>query len=584
MSDLYESLEQPKRLARNHLYYGDNLTIMRDMPSNIVDLIYLDPPFNSDRTYNLIYRQLTGLPLPEQEEAFVDTWTMDPEKEEMVRNMPMVLRQYDCDEELVKFWDAWIKALRTTNSRLLAYLVYMTYRMFEMRRILKPTGSIFLHCDSNASHYIKIMMDSIFGASNFRNEIIWKRQSAHSDAKSKFPVVSDTILFYVNGKSGKFSPQYGEHDPQYVDKFYRHDDNDGRGRYRLGDMSAPKGGGMAAINKTTGKPNGWYIYKGYEPPAQGWRYSPETMARLDSEGRIYFPTHKDGTPDHTKRLALKRYLDEQEGSIITNIWSDISPLGGMASQKGEALGYPTQKPIALLRRIIEATTEEDQVVFDPFCGCGTSIYAAHLTNRRWIGCDIAILSIRIVQDVLEKRYGLLEGRDYTVSGVPVTVEGANDLFSRDPRQFEHWSVELVGGFATKKHSGDRGIDGRIYFETINEDGKPELKSMVISVKGGKLTPAFTRELIGTMDRDDNAAMAGLICLQEPTKGMLKDVADAGMFNYAGVSYPRLQIRTVEDLMAGRMFDTPTRVGSLHKERQGALPLYGGHREKRSQDA
>jgi DNA modification methylase len=576
VSDLYEGLDAPKSLRRNHLYYGDNLTIMREMPSNIVDLIYLDPPFNSDRTYNLIYRQLTGLPLPEQEEAFVDTWTLDAEKEEMVRNMPMVLRQYGCDEGLVRFWDAWIGALRNTDKRLLAYLVYMTYRLFEMRRILKPTGSIYLHCDATASHYIKIMMDSIFGAGNFRNEIIWKRQSAHSDAKSKFPVVTDSLLFYGNGKSAKFTPQYGDHDPEYIDKFYRFDDGDGRGRYRLGDMSAPKGGGMSAINKTTGKPNGWHIYKGFEPPMQGWRYSPETLARLDSEGRVHFPTHKDGTFDLTKRLALKRYLEEQEGSIITNVWTDISPLGG-STKKSESLGYPTQKPIALLKRIIQASTEEEQIVFDPFCGCGTAIYAAHLTNRKWIGCDIAILSVRIVQDVLKTRYGLEEGRDYSMSGVPLTEEGARDLFMRDPRQFQHWVVEMAGGFANKKHSGDLGIDGRLYFETI-EGQRAVLKSMVISVKGGKLTPAYVRELRGTLAREDGTEMAGFLSLESPTKGMVQEAASAGMYHYAGVDYPRLQLRTAADLLAGRMFDTPTRVGTLHTEKQGALALAGKHKK------
>lgn len=550
----------------NELIYGDNLDVMRGMKSASVDLIYLDPPFNSDRTYNLIYKQLTGLPLPEQEEAFVDTWNLDPEKEQMIRDLPFELRKYDYDADVVNFWMTWMNALRHSQKPLLAYLVHMTYRLLEMKRILKPTGSIFLHCDNTASHYIKVMMDNIFGASNFKNEIIWKRQSAHSDAKKKFSVVNDTILFYSNGKKAKFQPQYGAHDPGYVDKFYRFDDGDGRGRYRLGDMSAPKGGGMSAINKTTGKPNGWHIYKGFEPPSTGWRYSPETMSRLDREGRIHFPRHKNGEFDHSKRLALKRYLDEQNGSIITNVWTDIPPLGA----EGEALGYPTQKPIALLDRIIRATTDEGQVVFDPFCGCGTSIYAAHLSNRRWIGCDIAVLSIRIIRDVLEKRYGLKENEHYQVRGIPRSVDGAQELFNRDPRQFEHWAVEIVGGFATKRHSGDRGIDGRIYFE----EGKT-LKSMLLSVKGGNhITPAFVRDLRGTLDREEGAQLGGLILLKDPTKGMLAEAASAGMYDYNGVDYPRLQIRTIEDLLAGRGFITPSRIGTLQRKMQGELALTG----------
>lgn len=556
--------------TNNQLVYGDNLDVMRNMKTASVDLIYLDPPFNSDRTYNLIYKQLTGLPLPEQEQAFVDTWKLDPEKEQMIRSLPEELQKHNFDHDVIVFWKTWMNALRHTQTPLLAYLVHMTYRLLEMKRILKPTGSIFLHCDNAASHYIKVMMDNIFGARNFRNEIIWKRQSAHSDAKSKFPVVNDSILFYTNGKSAKFFPQYGPHDPDYVDKFYRFDDNDGRGRYRLGDMSAPKGGGMAAILKTTGKPRGWYEYKGYQPPATGWRYAPETMERLDREGRIAFPTLKDGSPDYTKRLALKRYLDEREGSIITNMWTDIPPLGA----EGESLGYPTQKPIALLDRIIRATTEEGQVVFDPFCGCGTSVYAAHLANRKWIGCDIAVLSVRIIRDVLLKRYGLQEGEHYEVTGIPRSVDGAVELFRRDPKQFEHWAVEIVGGFASKLHTGDRGIDGRIYFE---EDAK-HLKHVVLSVKGGNtVTPAFVRELRGTMEREDGAEMGGLILLREPTRGMLNEAAQAGMYNYKGVDYPRLQIRTVEDLLSGRGFDTPSRIGTLEKKTQGELALVGANK-------
>lgn len=579
MSTLFEGFD-PNKNRENWLLYGDNLTVMRNFPSSYVDLIYLDPPFNSDRTYNLIYRQLTGLPLPEQEDAFADQWTLDAEKEKQAREMPMIMRQYGTDDDLCRFWEAWVKALKDTQPRLLAYLIHMTMRLLEMHRILKPTGSIYLHCDQTASHYIKVLMDGIFHASNFRNEIIWKRQSAHSDAKTKFPMVTDSILYYVKSKAAKFVPQYGEHDPAYVDKFYRFDDHDGRGLYRMGDMSAPKGGGMAAINKKTGKPNGWHIYKGYPPPDQGWRYSPETMAKLDSEGRIYFPKHKDGTPDYTKRLALKRYFKEQEGSIITNIWTDIPPLSG--AQGGEYLGYATQKPIALLDRIIRASTTEGQVVFDPFCGCGTSFYAAHMAKRKWIGCDIAILSVRIVREVLLRRYGLVEGTDYKVNGIPTTVEGAQDLFDRDPKQFEHWAVEMAGGFATRKHSNDRGIDGRIYFEVI-EDNKSELKNMVLSVKGGtKLSPAFTRELRGVLDREDDTAMVGMITMVPPTKGMVAEAEKAGFYTYLGEDYPRMQLRTVAELLAGNVFKTPSRVGILHKERQGVLALSGSSRKSAPQ--
>lgn len=536
----------------NKLWYGDNLTIMqREMGKHSVDLIYLDPPFKSDANYNLLYKSMTGKPVPDQAEAFFDTWELDAAKLEVARTMPVLMREHGVDDYYVEFWRIWMQALRKTQPALLAYLIYMVQRLLYMKSILRPTGSIFLHCDQAASHYIKVMMDGIFGHDNFRNEIVWKRQSAHSDAKSKFPSVSDVILFYAAGRASRFVPQFADHDPEYLEKFYRFDDNDGRGRYRLGDMSAPKGGGMAAINKTTGLPNGWHIYKGYKPPATGWRYSPETMARLDSEGRIYFPRHKDGSPDHSKRLALKRYLKEQKGSIVTNVWTDIPPAQGK-----EYLGYPTQKPIALLERIITATTLPGQVVFDPFCGCGTTIYAATRLDRKWIGCDIAILAVKLIREILAERYRLVEGVHFEVDGIPVSVDQAKELFKRDPFQFQHWFVERVGGFPMQKKIADRGIDGRLYFET--KDG---LGDMVISVKGGKLRPTDVRDLRGTIERE-GAKMGGFLSLNEPTKAMRAEAADAGMFTYGGVAYPRLQLLTVADVLEGkRALETPSRIGA-----------------------
>lgn len=546
----------------NKLWYGDNLTIMQGMKKYSVDLIYLDPPFKSDANYNLLYKEMTGKPVPDQAEAFFDTWELDAAKMEIARTMPVLMREHGVDDYYVEFWRIWMQALRNTQPELLAYLIYMVQRLLYMKSILRPTGSIFLHCDQTASHYIKVMMDGIFGHDNFRNEIIWKRQSAHSDAKSKFAAVSDVILFYAAGKAAKFYPTYTSHDPEYVDKFYRFDDNDGRGRYRLGDMSAPKGGGMAAINKGTGLPNGWHIYKGYEPPATGWRYSRETLARLDGEGRIYFPTYKDGTPDTSKRLALKRYLNEQKGNIITNVWTDIPPVQGR-----ESLGYPTQKPIALLERIIASTTQKGDVVFDPFCGCGTTVYAATKLERSWIGCDIAILAVKVIREVLTEKYRLVEGQHYEVDGIPVSVEQAQELFKRDPFQFQHWLVERVGGFPMQKKVADRGIDGRLYFET--KDG---LGEVMLSVKGGKLRPTDVRDLRGVMERE-GSAMAGFLSLQEPSKAMRAEAADAGMYTYGGVNYPRLQLLTVSDILEGkRALETPTKMGTTTRINTGQQSL------------
>lgn len=540
-------LDIPPPIRSNHLYYGDNLTIMKNIPTGSVDLIYLDPPFNSQRNYNLIYQKLTGQPVPEQEEAFCDAWVMDPEKEEMVRRMPIVFRDYGADEGLIEFWRAWIGALRNTQPRLLAYLVYMSYRLFEMRRVLKLTGSIYLHCDPTAGHYIKVIMDGIFGHQNFRSEITWQRTGAHNDPR-RYGSVADHLLFYTKSDKWTWNRQYTDYTPEYIAERYKYDDGDGR-RYWRNTMTAPGHGRTAQSRKFRGKEIG--------PPAgTHWRFSQAQIDQMESRDGIYYSP--SGMP------YVKSYLDERKGRPIQNIWTDIV----MTKSGAERLGYPTQKPLALLQRVIEASSNPGDVVFDPFCGCGTAIYAAHLSGRKWIGCDIAILSVKITRDVLFKRYGLKEGEHYKVSGVPLSVEGADDLFDRDPRQFQHWSVELAGGFATAKYSGDRGIDGRIYFET--RDG---LKSMVLSVKGGRtLTPAFVRDLRGTVENETGAELGGFICLSQPTKGMRDVEAQAGIWNYLGKDYHRLQIRTVEELLQGKAFDTPSRVQTLDWTKQVPLPI------------
>lgn len=536
---------------KNHLYYGDNLTIMRNMPSACVDLIYLDPPFNSQRNYNLIYTKATGQPIPEQVEAFCDAWEMDAEKEQMARNMPIVLREYGADDDLIQFWDAWINALRNTQPGLLAYLIYMSYRLFEMRRILKPTGSIYLHCDSTASHYIKVIMDGVFGHQNFRNEIIWNRYDRPKGSQyqaRKFAWSTDTILFYSKSDSYPF---YADRvrvpiDAEQVAKRYKHRDE--KGLYYSGPILRSASMGP--------RPNLVYEYKGYTPGPEGWRMTKDKLEKLDAAGDLMWSS--TGLPRRKVRPK------QNPGRQVSNLWSDIAAIG---SQADERLGYPTQKPIALLNRIIEASSDVGDVVFDPFCGCGTAIYAAHLLDRKWIGCDIAILSVKLVRDVLFRRYGLKEDEHYTISGIPLSVEGATVLFEQDPHQFQHWAVELAGGFSSTKRSGDEGIDGRIYFQT--QDG---LRNMVLSVKGGHITPAYMRELRGVLERDSSSMLGGLICRNAPTKGMEAEVAKAGQYTYLGATYDRLQIRTIQDLLDGKGFATPSKVRTLNWIEQLALPL------------
>lgn len=545
-------LERPTRSAPNILYYGDNLTIMQNLNSASVDLIYLDPPFNSQRNYNLIYERLTGHPVPEQEEAFCDAWVLDAEKMEMAKKFPVIYREQGYDEEVVQFWRMWVEALKHTQPRLLAYLIFMSFRLLEMRRILKPTGSIYLHCDPNVSHYIKVIMDNIFGHQNFRSEIVWKRSHAHSSARRWGPV-HDIILMYSKTDKYTWNKVYQPYEQTYVDQFFKFDDRDGRGRYWTGDLT-----GAGTRNGPSGEP-----WRGFDVRTMGrhWAYSPEELDRLDEERRIFWPQTQKAMP------KLKRYLKEAKGLAAQDVLLDVPSLQRMSAAYVESLGYETQKPIGLLQRIIAASTNEGEVVFDPFCGCGTAIYAAHLSKRKWIGCDIAILSVRIVRDVLLKRYGLREDVDYRIDGVPLSIEGAQDLFDRDPKQFEHWAVELAGGFAGTRHSGDKGVDGRIHFETASG-----LRNMVISVKGGKLSPAFMRELRGVLEREEDSMMGGMICLQEPTRGMLEEAAKAGRYDYLGTGYDRLQIRTIRELLDGRAFATPSKIETLSWEKQVALPL------------
>jgi DNA modification methylase len=520
----------------NKLYYGDNLSIMQKMPKNSVDLIYLDPPFNSKKNYNMIYKNLTGKPVPDQAEAFCDTWEMDPQKEQIAKAMPMLMREFGVDNYYVEFWRLWINALRHTQPHLLAYLVYMVQRLLHMKVILRPTGSIYLHCDPTASHYIKVMLDGIFGHKNFRNEIVWKRTTAHSDGK-RAGRIHDVILFYTISDKYTWNKVFQPYDAEYVEKYYRYRDKDGA-RWASGDVAAAGPGPARMFNGTLREP----------PPGSHWRFSQEKINEYVASGRIYFT--KNGFP------RFKRYLIDMEGVVVQDIWADkeVQPV---VSWSDEGMGYPTQKPVALLDRIVRVSSNPGDVIFDPFCGCGTTIYAAVKNDRQWIGCDIAILSIKIMREMLAgNKYRLTEGVHFDVNGIPVSVEQAQELFRKDPFQFEHWIVERIGGFPTKK-TGDKGVDGRLYFETRNG-----YKAMVLSVKGGRLTPSFVRDLRGVMADDTEAEMGGLLSLQEPSKAMREGGALAGQYEYNGVCYDRIQFLTVADIVEGKHeFHTPTKMTS-----------------------
>ena len=541
----------------NRLYYGDCLAVMEEMPPESVDLIYLDPPFNSSRDYNAIYTDETGRPLPTQIEAFCDTWILDEDRERAIRQMPILMREAGIADEVAEFWRLWVKALRKTNPRMLAYLSYMVQRLLPMRGLLKSTGSIYLHCDPTASHYIKIMMDAIFGHENFRNEITWQRTESHNTA-DRYGNIADILLYYAKSSNATWNPQHQDYGEAQLSRF-RHADSDGR-RYKLENLTAPR------PNSTSGKFN----WRGTMPgPTRGWGYNLEQLEAWWHEGRIR--TKSDGTP---RMDGLKVYLDETQGKPLQNIWTDISRIPNTSAER---MGYATQKPLALLERVIAASSNPGDLVFDPFCGCATTIEAAHRLGRRWIGIDIAIHAVKRVAKVrLQERLRLVEGADFEIKGMPRDMEGARDLWERDKYHFQKWAVEQVEGFVTARKAGDGGVDGRLYFAMPQQDAweRDPLRSMVIEVKGGaNVGIGVVRDLRGVLERED-ADMAGLILLQEPgakkRASFGRELAAAGDLEVHGTAYPRMQLLTVSEILEGKRFRTPSAVG--RGSRQPALAL------------
>ena len=458
---------------------------MQQMGKDSVDLIYLDPPFNSNRTYNAIYKDETGRPLPDQIDAFCDLWTLNSETERAIRTVPKMMLQEGIDGSVVKFWQNWMNALRNTDEKLLAYLSYMTERLLQMKILLRPTGSIYLHCDPTASHYIKVVMDGVFGHENFRNEIVWCYPPGGRGPRSAFHKKHDVILYYAGGRQTTFHRPYTELSDQAKKKF----------------------------NK------------------------------VDEAGRNY-----------KKYPGGCSYLDESPGRAIPDWWIDIHSLG--QTQSNERLGYPTQKPLALLQRIIKASSNEGDIVFDPFCGCGTTLHAATHLRRKWIGIDIAIHAIKRVSAVrLQEKCSLKEGIDYEISGIPQSIEGAKDLHKRDAYQFQKWAVEMVDGFVTAKKSNDGGVDGRLYFP----DGE-ELKAMKLEVKGTKTVRIESlRALAGIIDEQD-FPLGGFITLKTLGRIQREHFEDfcrtKGTIMIDGTEYPRLQVLCIEEILEGKRFKTP----------------------------
>ena len=393
-------------------------------------------------------------------------------------------------------------------------------------------------------------MDGIFGHTNFRSEIVWKRTSAHSSAKRYGPI-HDTILFYTI--SGKFTwnPLYEPLPQSTIDDWYNNVESGTGRRYNRADLTAPGvregSSGLPWRDIDPNQTGRHWAIPGFAKSIVGGLDTLEALDALDAADRIHWPKRKGGKP------MLKRYVEESKGVPMQDVWTDIKPIHNLSKKR---LGYPTQKPMALLDRIIRASSNEGDVVFDPFCGCGTTIYAAHEAGRAWIGCDVAILAVRLVEGQLKERYGLIAGEHYEEHGIPNSVDSAVALFQHDPFQFEKWVVEHVGGFPTKS-TGDKGIDGRIYFEM-----KKDLGVMVLSVKGGNIRPTDIRDLTGVLAVEEGAELAGFISNKEPSNAMKSAAAAAGMWEYQGIQYERVQLLTVKDIVEDKKrFHTPTKIGT-----------------------
>jgi site-specific DNA-methyltransferase (adenine-specific) len=532
----------PKPITRNTLFYGDNLSILRDhIPSESVDLIYLDPPFNSNRSYNVLFKNESGQSAESQIQAFDDTWHWGASAEEIYDQLTQG------ENPAVS---AMISAMRQFigTNQMMAYLVMMAARLVELHRVLKPTGSLYLHCDPTASHYLKVVLDTIFGVQNFTNEIIWQRTAVKGDARKKYGAVHDILFFYSKSINQFYNPVFVEKDEFYLGRF-RLDDGDGKGLYRLAPLDSPNP-----------RPNLTYTYKGYNPPVKGWRVSKELMEQLDNEGRLHFPSSKDG------RIARKHYLFEQDGRKVTDVWTDVIPLQGSAAER---LGYPTQKPLALLERILQASSNPGDVVLDPFSGCGTAISAAEKLGRKWIGIDITHLAISMHKNRLKEHFNLEPGKDYDVIGEPQDLAGAKQLASEDRYQFQWWALSLIKarplggmeGSRVGKKGSDKGIDGVIPFV---DDASKKLKRVIVSVKSGHVNSPMVRDLHGVIEREPDAPIGVFITLEEPSTEMIKEAVTAGFYTSPlwQQKYPRIQIFTIENLLNGAEVKMPPAVGAF----------------------
>jgi site-specific DNA-methyltransferase (adenine-specific) len=522
--------------SMNTLYYGDNLSVLRGcIDDESVDLIYLDPPFNSQATYNVLFRSTAGEKSRAQIEAFEDTWHWSDESELAFDG---VITSGNSDAaEMLRAMRSFLK-----ENDMMAYLSMMAVRLLELRRTLKSSGTIYLHCDPNASHYLKILMDSIFSGEHFRNEITWLRGTPRGHAFTRFASSHDVILAYSKGEAAVWNEDaaFLKYDlgslDEKTDEKYSSRDSDGR-RYQL----------TSLLNPNPDRPNLTYEFLGV---TRVWRWTKERMQEAYQQGFVVQPN-----PESVPRF--KRYLDEQKGKPIGDVWSDISPIN---SQAQERLGYPTQKPQALLERIVTASSKEGDIVLDPFCGCGTAIHAAEKLNRQWIGIDITHLAISLIEKRLNDAF---PGIKYEVRGTPKDLDGARALAIQDKYQFQWWAVSLVNAvpFGGKKKGADSGIDGLIYFKP---EGKTTEKA-IVSVKGGdNVNVAMVRDLAHVVDRE-KAKIGIFITLADSTGPMRTEAVKTGFYETLYGKYPKIQILTIRELFEGKLPNVPLVDASVFKK-------------------
>ena len=547
----------------NVLYYGDNLEVLRQhIPDDSVDLIYLDPTFNSNRSYNVLFRESSGAASEAQIEAFEDSWHWADAAAHAYEEVVTGPHQ-----QVANMLEAMVKGLGRNDVT--AYLTMMAVRLVELHRVLKPTGSLYLHCDPTAGPYLRVIMDAVFGPANFRSEIVWRRTNAHNKLSKQFGPIHDLILYYSRSDNATFHPGRRPYLKEYVQERFPYQDE--RGYFQSNVIT---GAGVRAGD--SGK-----LWHTYNPTQKGRHWAlpnklvallgdkapgltiQETLDALDTKGLILHPAAPDGLPRY------KQYLDSSEGILHQDIWGFQPGTRGLLSgtdegidedvkwldSEDERLGYPTQKPLALLERIVSASSNPGDIVLDPFCGCGTAVHAAQKLGRRWVGMDITYLAINLIERRMRDAF---PGIAIEEIGAPVDLAGAQALAAHDKYQFQWWALSKLDAqpVAGKRKGADRGIDGVIPFFA---GPKEDYKRAIVSVKGGEhVGVAMVRDLVGVLEREKEP-VGILLTLEPPTQPMITEAASAGFYDsdFWKKAYPRVQILTIEDMLAGKRPDLPT---------------------------